>query len=117
MAGIKDYNAQIGVTSFNFFDNIKEVIKLLLEKSDCIIACDSEEPDVIYGYCIYSDQTLHYVYVKHSLRKMGLAKDLIANTIKAVPTHYTIQSKVSAKIASKYSIKYNPYFLITGVNK
>ena len=117
MQGVKDYNVQHGIMSYNFFDNFKEVIKLLLEQNDSLIVCDVDEPDVIYGYCIYSNKTLHYVYVKHSLRRFGVAKALILQAIGGLPEYYTIQSKMSNKITQKYNIKFNPYFLITGVNK
>jgi ribosomal protein S18 acetylase RimI-like enzyme len=114
LSGIRDSNQQLGLSSFNFFDNVKEVIKLLLETADTLIACDSEEQDVIYGYCIFQDSTLHYVYVKHSLRRLGLGRDLVLEAMGRIPTYYTIESKVSQKLANRFNLKYNPYFLITG---
>jgi hypothetical protein len=116
LQGMRDYNATQNINCYNFFDNAKQLILDLLAESDCVIVCDSEETDVIYAYCIFDIKTIHYVYVKHPLRRNGIANNLVAICLHGDAEYYTIQSKM-AYLAQKKNLKYNPFYLSTGEHK
>lgn len=73
------------------------------------IACLKEDPSVILGYAIYSHKILHYAFCKKDWRGIGIAKQLIPQTIDTI-THVT---KVGASIAKKKSWDYNPFLIIS----
>lgn len=70
------------------------------------IACLKEDPSVILGYSVSKDNTLHWVFVKRSWRRIGLGKDLVPKDITTV-SHVT---KVGRDLLRKNpGIKFNPY--------
>jgi hypothetical protein len=98
-----------------FKANYQKIIEHLLHKKESIIkiACLLEDPDVILGYAILEADVgygtfLHWVYVKHLWRKIGIARDLLKGfSIKHV-THFT--NKTECFKPARF--KFNP-FLIT----
>ena len=62
-----------------FFKNFQQVIDHILEVSEILIACKTDEPEVIFGYAIFQPQDvpiLHYIFVKAAFRRLGIAKTL-----------------------------------------
>ena len=53
----------------------------LLDNCQCVVVCDGEDEDLIYGFVIYQQMkdwdVLHYVYVRKDFRGRGIGKDLI----------------------------------------
>lgn len=50
----------------------------LLRSSQTLVLCNSEIPDQIYGYVIAKpNRETHFVYVKFTYRKFGLARKLL----------------------------------------
>lgn len=43
------------------------------------VACDREDDDALFGFAATSDATLHYAYVRESLRNEGIARDLLGS--------------------------------------
>lgn len=87
-----------------FFANYHKVIETILQRSGVRVACLEDEPDVILGYSVvYAQFTLHWVFVKRSWRKMGIAKRLVedANTC----THLT---ELGKKI-NNGRLKFDPF--------
>ena len=79
------------------------------------VACDSEEPSLIYGYAVWTDDDiLHYVYVKSTYRRLGVAKRLLEGK-DVTPILYTHRSPdiwVEQLLRDKYiHYVYNPYLL------
>lgn len=77
-----------------FMDNYKNVVAALVTKATIKIACLKEDPDVIIGYSILSNdfQTIHFVYVKNAWRKQGIGRTLVPQHPKSV-THLTALGK------------------------
>jgi GNAT superfamily N-acetyltransferase len=92
----------------DFYKNYEHVITRILMVPDLQIkvACLKEDAEVVLGYAIFKGDTLHWIFVKPTWRKLGIAKDLIPDTIKSV-THLT---KVGKSIKPK-KWAFNPFLL------
>jgi len=100
-----------------YYYNFKKLINKLIEKSKVVILCDDEDDDLVYGYCIYDSfeeiLILHYVYIRYTFRKLGLARYLY-ETLKE--GHEAVVSSHANKVfddlrgSEKYRrIGYNPF--------
>ena len=89
-----------------------QIIKLNSEgKLICQIACLPDDEDVILGFAVYGvDYSLHYIGVKESFKRLGIAKTLLKKFFKdrseITVSHWT---KDLQKLESLYKLKYNPY--------
>lgn len=73
-----------------YMHNYQSVLQGILNRPEveCRILSLKEDPDVIIGYAIQEPEILHWIYLKTTWRKMGLARRLISEPIKTV-THLT----------------------------
>lgn len=101
-----------------YFSEHHKVIEKLAKTSEVLVACNSEDPDQIYGYMcaekIDGIFCLHYVYIKQPFRRLGVGKLLLSSFDRdseqaSVYTHHT---KLAEKLAAKYNMIYHPYLLI-----
>lgn len=99
-----------------FYATYAKVILKILELDSTIvsIACLKESEDVILGYSVISSSAayplmVHWVYVKHDWRKIGLLHDLLPDRIDCV-THLTKVGKTILKKNYATAI-YNPFAL------
>tara|TARA_R100000808_G_scaffold3378_1_gene12099 strand:+ start:53 stop:595 length:543 start_codon:yes stop_codon:yes gene_type:complete len=55
------------------------ILKKILTNCTLLVACDPEDPDVIWGYVAFDpkDPVLHFVYVKGAFRRMGIGTRLM----------------------------------------
>ena len=55
------------------------ILKKILANCTLLVACDPEDPDVIWGYVAFDpkDPVLHFVYVKGAFRRMGIGTRLM----------------------------------------
>lgn len=63
-----------------YFAGQTRILDKIRKTSNIIIACDEDTPDLIYGYAIADKgpiPTIHYVYVRYSARKLGIAKRML----------------------------------------
>lgn len=90
-----------------FMEHYHKVIVYLLDKSttEIKVSCLVEDENVVLGYSITSPDTLHWVFVKKQWRGIGIAKDLVPESIKVV-THLT---KVGLSIISRKKLDFNPF--------
>lgn len=60
---------------------MREVIAALSSEPNtrAMIACLSEDPDIIVGFAVYTGSTLHYVYIKEEVRREGIARGMLEN--------------------------------------
>jgi hypothetical protein len=79
---------------------------------------EDADPNHIYGYAVtetYGEAAIvHYVYIKHAYRKMGLAAHLLTNTVPKLGdklTFVTHESRHHSLFAGKYNLEYNPYII------
>lgn len=113
------YHTKHVVNDIYFFEH-KMIIQYLMDTSDFLVAVNPEDPDQIYGYICYEHikdeiPVIHYIYVKYTYRKLGIAKQLLT---KAVPTFDTdpvcishFNKVVIDKLPGKDLLVYNPYLL------
>lgn len=93
-----------------FMENYKRIADALVSgKATSIkVACLKEDPDVILGYSILSQdyQTIHWVYVKNAWRNKGIAKSLLPK----YPTTVTHLTKLGRELVTKFNnIIFNPF--------
>lgn len=65
-------------TTFNHFHSI--LIKSILARSALLVACDPDEPSVVFGWICWEPGVLHFVMVKRKFRKCGIGSALLAAT-------------------------------------
>jgi hypothetical protein len=100
-----------------FFHEHHKVIEKLIKHYDVLIACAVDDPSQIYGFICagYTDGifTLHYLYIKHTFRNMGIGK-LLFNSFNhdtstaGLFTHYVYSSQ---KLSEKFNMVYHPYLV------
>lgn len=98
-----------------YFSEHHKTIEKILKHYEVIVACNTEDPSQIYGFICagYTDNilTIHYIYVKHPFRRMGIAKAMLESyeyNHEYVGV-YTHQTKIAQKLANKYNLIYHPY--------
>jgi GNAT superfamily N-acetyltransferase len=106
-----------------YFNEHHKIIERLVKSCKVIVACSDKDPNQLYGYIVAGEQegcfVLHYIYIKHSFRNMGIAKLLLNSfshdpAIAAVYTHHT---RVCDKLAPRFNLIYHPYLLINNTEE
>lgn len=93
----------------DYWECQKWLIDAILDRSHVLLACDEVDSKVIFGYAVYDDDMVHWVYVKHPLRRHGLASrivDQIPHHSKFFHSHETRHGKFLKK---KYNSILDPY--------
>ena len=95
-------------------------INKLLDRCECLLACDDQDDDLIYGFVIFEGlskvDVLHYLYVRKAFRKKGIARDLLTKTRKkhfVVISHLTDEFKVARLKGYWEKAIYDPYTRIS----
>ena len=106
-----------------YFTEHHKLIERLLKSSSVIIACNDEDSSQVYGWICAEEVDgifcLHYVYIKHAFRNLGIGK-LLFDVFKhdmstaGIYTHYT---RIADKLAAKYNMLYHPYILTNYVKE
>lgn len=94
-----------------YFKCYHQVLERVLENQNTSIriACLKDEPDAILGYSVSTGDILHFVFVKRSWRRIGIAKDLVNMCPPKTVTHIT---KVGESILNKLpGVSFNPFVL------
>lgn len=73
------------LTNDVYFRHHGSVVAALLSRSEVLVACDRTDPRVIYGDVVFERATaegpaLHWVYVRKSMRLLGVARALLLAT-------------------------------------
>lgn len=101
-----------------FFSEHHKVVEKLLNRSKTLIAVDPDDPATIYGWLCFERIdglfVLHYVYIKHTFRAMGVMRQLMLATeqdfkLAGLFSHMT---KIFERLSLKYNLVYNPYLII-----
>jgi hypothetical protein len=96
-----------------YFAGQHKVIERILKRSLTIIAAFEDSPSTILGYLVLemtTPPTIHWMYVKGSWRRMGIAKSLLGklNPNSCAFTHWT--DEVDAFLRQRWpGAVYNPY--------
>lgn len=102
-----------------YFSEHHKVIERLIKRAPTLIACDPADPATIYGYLCYEKIdgvfVLHYCYVKHTFRAMGVMRQLLAATEQDFKNNsgvFSHMTMIFERLALKYNLIYHPYILI-----
>lgn len=100
------YDSNFGKSHRNniFFEDYRKVVDLLLQESDVFVACDQDDPHVIYGYLAREGcQTLHYAFTKGPFRRWGIASALYEHAFGTTrPVFYTHKTYSVIPILDKF---------------
>lgn len=89
-----------------------ERIVQILQHANVMFACDLHDPSVIFGYVVWEPDVLHWVYVKHPIRRMKVATNLLIRIDeKALKQHSHFTPMGNTFVIKKHNSKYNPYIL------
>jgi hypothetical protein len=72
-----------------------------------VVAADLEDPNVILGWALLNPTKthLHYAYVKHPFRRLGVARLLVPPTVK----WYTFRTPAGVSLAKVLQLRYDPW--------
>jgi GNAT superfamily N-acetyltransferase len=90
-----------------YYEYHHAIIEAILSRGSVTVAVAIGDPKTILGYAVHEPRTLHYVYVKHGFRRMGIAKALLSFPIET----YTHRSKMAAVLTVPRTWHYNGYRL------
>lgn len=92
-----------------YFPHQHDRIQRLLERGRLDVAVLDEQDGwhTVIGYCVTDGLLLHWVYVKGTWRRMGIARALLASKSLQEFTHLTYDFDHLAKKHPQW--KYNPY--------
>lgn len=91
-----------------FMSNYHKIAEALVTAptTTITVSCLREDPDIILGYAMYTQNRLHWVFVKSAWRSIGIAKSLVPQGIDTV-THLT---KVGSGVLRKHpGVIFNPF--------
>lgn len=95
--------------SKSYYEAYQKYIDMLRARPKSLlrIACLTDDVDVVLGWSLIEDHTLHYVYVVKEQRRLGIAKSLVPTEIKQI-SHLT---KIGMTIWNNKlkSAKFNPF--------
>jgi len=101
-----------------FFKEQQEVISSLLGDSTVILACDKNDTTNIIGYIVVAKVqglfVLHFLYVKHTYRRLGIANILMhvfKDNFKDNKCCFTHQTYTGNMMNVKYKFAYNPFMI------
>ena len=100
-----------------YYTNHHVVIEKIIAENKVLVACSESDDDQIFGYVVTGDYEgffmIHYVYVKHSFRSMGIGRALLNATghdasKASLTTHWT---RAIEKLAPDLGVVFHPYLL------
>lgn len=112
---LKSYrNRHEDVRTEVYYQMQSAVIDKLLASAEVSLACNPDNHDEIYGYVVYEQlpttNIIHYVYVKHYLRKSYIAKQLVEHALDLSKTTFVSHTPHHAdSLLDKYKLIYNPF--------
>lgn len=116
----RDSGFASNISTTVYYAEHHKVVEKLLKSCDVYVACANDDISELYGYICAQKITgifvLHYIYVKHSFRHLGLGKQLL-NTFNHdfnKASIYTHMTKVARALAHKFSFIHSPYLALTG---
>lgn len=118
---LKAYRNAKAVAEVNqnvYFSEHHKLIERLLQRGKTLVIGAAGDPATVYGYINYEEVqgifVLHFAYVKHDFRTLGLFKELMKATQHdfSGAGMYTHKLKSSSILESKWNLLYSPYILI-----
>jgi hypothetical protein len=104
-----------GVPNLQYHAKQKPLVMAALGRCTTVVACCSDEPELVYGWACYErgpqSDVLHYVHVKERYRQYRVASRLLAELSTPVSyTHRTEQTRDLWKLGKiPKGWEYDPY--------
>jgi hypothetical protein len=104
-----------------YYENYKKIVENIINRSLITILCNVEDDNHILGYVVFEELPgenllLHYLYIKHTYRKCGLAKNVISSIRKSnnpiLTSHHTRVCETSKSIIYVYD-PYRAFYSLT----
>lgn len=96
-----------------YFMNYHRVVEAILKRPqvEISVACLKNDPEVILGYAVAEEQTLHWIFVKTAWRKIGIANDLLCRLYEQGFERVTHVTDIGKSILfEKFpTVKFNPF--------
>lgn len=75
-----------GLPKKDFFDTYHKKLTGILSnpKNTILVACLTEASEIILGYSVTCENTLHCIYVKKAYRGCGIGRNLLPQSVKTV---------------------------------
>lgn len=115
-AWLKSYRSQEifrNIPNQLFFAGQQKVVERLINNHETLVIT-SDDPNQIIGFVNYevlgNNIILHYVYVKHAFRRMGIAKEVINKVIPYLgnkPVLFSHETRLPKPILEKYKLVFN----------
>lgn len=101
-----------------YYTNHNRMIKERMPFMKCLVACNPEDENQIYGYLVFNNpNTLHFAYTKSYFRKLGVFKNLLSEAGIQIPVTVTHKAPSYKALEGKYSFIFNPYLFIEVKNE
>lgn len=104
-----------------YYSEHHKLIERLVSDNQVLIACNTEDPNQLYGYIcagrVDNFLVVHYIYVKHSFRNLGIGKQLLNAfdhdpSVAGIYTHHT---KLADRLGPRYNFVFHPYLMFNSV--
>ncbi len=105
------------ITNTIYFTDHHKIVENLVKNNKVVMACSQDDPSQLYGYMVGGEEegvlVLHFIYVKHTFRNMGIGKTLLDafGHDKERAGVYTHHTRMADKLAAKYNFVYHPYLM------
>lgn len=110
--------ASRGISNTIFFEGQHKLIEKILQNASVHVACSVDNPAQLYGYIVAEKIegifVMHYIYVKHTFRRMGIGQALLNSFshdsgAASCATHLT---RMGERLLVKYNFIYHPYLIM-----
>jgi len=102
-----------------FYTEHHKVVERLLKGCQTYVACNNEDINELYGFIcgekVDGILVIHYAYVKHTYRMLGIGGQML-NVFEHDPNKpslYTHHSKMAPSLSRKYRMIHSPYLALT----
>ena len=121
---LRSYKAsQRTVTPAVYFDFQHKLVQSILQRSNVNMLCSPDDSQQLFGYLVHevidSVPVLHYGYIKHDFRQLGLMSVLLkhAGVARDSGAYYTHETNSIFKVRNSYKLLvYNPYLASGGLS-
>jgi hypothetical protein len=106
-----------------YYQGQHNIIERCLRQSETLMLVDANKTEDIYGYIVYQQIdgifTLHFAYIKHIYRGLGLFRHMLSlvRSDNSVLGLYTHDTKAARHVGDRFNLYYNPYVLFERLEK
>jgi ribosomal protein S18 acetylase RimI-like enzyme len=91
---------------------VRDTSTRLLQRANALVLADPEDATHVAGYAVFERPeglpVLHYLYVKHPLRRLGLGALLLDAAGFSAGGHYTHHTEALEPLARRFRLHFSP---------